>query len=63
VDGEELRRLRTKLGLTQAELAGEVGITPNSLARQERGEIGISEPVSRLVRLLAQRPRRRRKKL
>ena len=37
----ELKSLRTRLGLTQAALAGAVGVVPNTLARWERGEIGI----------------------
>src|SRR3990167_9401839 len=49
---KELRQIRKRLGLTQKELAERVGISPNSLAMQERGEIGISEPVARLVRLI-----------
>jgi 5-methylcytosine-specific restriction protein A len=53
VTGDELRRLRRTLGLTQAALAARVGVTPNSLARQERGELGIAEPVARLLRHLA----------
>ncbi len=52
--GMELKRLRKRLGLTQLQLATQVGVTANSIARQERGEMGIREPVARLVRLLAQ---------
>ncbi len=51
--GKELRRIRKRLGWTQKQLAEAVGIAPNALAMQERGEIGISEPVSRLVLLVA----------
>jgi DNA-binding transcriptional regulator YiaG len=57
VTGTEMRRIRRKLRLTQVELAGLIGIKGNSVARQERGEIGISEPVARLVRLLARKDR------
>jgi len=56
-----MRRMRKALGLTQVELAERVGITANSVARQERGEIGISEPVALLVRLAAKTCRPRRK--
>lgn len=52
--GEELRRLRKRLGLTQAQLAERVGVTRNTIARQERGESGIGEPLARLIRLLAE---------
>lgn len=51
--GRELKTIRKRLGWTQKQLAEAVGITPNGLAMQERGEIGISEPVARLVRLVA----------
>jgi transcriptional regulator with XRE-family HTH domain len=52
VTGHELRQIRKRLGLTQQKMAEQVGITANSLARQERGEQRISEPQARLVRLL-----------
>ena len=55
--GDELRRTRRRLGLTQVQMAESVGIHSNTIARQERGEVGIGEPLSRLVRLMAkQRP-------
>ena len=41
------------MGLTQADFAALVGVAPNSIARQERGEMGIREPLARLVRLMA----------
>ena len=50
----ELRKLRKVLGLTQAGLAKAVGVTPNAIALAERGERGISEPLARLIRMLAQ---------
>ncbi len=53
MNGKELRRIRKQLELTQVQLAEELGIHPNSVARQERGEIGISEPVARLVKMIA----------
>ena len=52
--GKELRQIRQKLGLTQVEFADLVGVTPNSIARQERDEIGIREPQARLIRLLVE---------
>ena len=45
--------IRKSLGLTQADFAALVGVAPNSIARQERGEMGIREPLARLVRLMA----------
>jgi transcriptional regulator with XRE-family HTH domain len=51
--GSQLRRIRTRLKLTQVELAEKIGVHANSVARWERDEVGISEPVARLVRVLA----------
>ena len=50
--GTELRKLRQRLKLTQAQMAKKVGVHSNSLARMERGEMTISEPVARLVRFI-----------
>ena len=61
--GHEVRRIRKRLGLSQAALAKEVGVNVNSVARWERGELGIRESAARLMRLLderTQRPARRR---
>ena len=49
----EFHRLRKVLELTQAGLAKAVGVTPNAIALAERGERGISEPLARLVKILA----------
>jgi transcriptional regulator with XRE-family HTH domain len=50
----QLKAIRKKLGLTQAALAELVGVTTNTIARQERGELGIGEPLARLLKLLAE---------
>ena len=52
--GVQLRRIRHRLGLTQAAMALRIGVAPNSVARWERGEMKITEPVARLVTLLGQ---------
>ncbi len=49
VTAKGLRALRTRLGLTQAELADAVGVVPNTLARWERGELAI--PTGAIERL------------
>jgi len=52
MDSTELRLHRTNLGMTQKAMAQVLGVHGNSLARMERDEMVISEPVARLVRLL-----------
>ncbi len=55
--GKQLRRIRRELSLTQAELAEEIGVAPNTVARWERDERSISEQTSILVRMLAEAAR------
>jgi predicted transcriptional regulator len=52
--GQQMRKIRKGLGLTQKELAVLVGVATNSIARQERGEMGIRESLARLIRLTVQ---------
>ena len=52
--GRELRSIRLKLALTQAALAEAIGVTSNTIARWERGEMAISEPAARLLEKLAE---------
>jgi DNA-binding transcriptional regulator YiaG len=52
--GRELRSIRQKLALTQAALAEAIGVTSNTIARWERGEMAISEPAARLLEKLAE---------
>jgi transcriptional regulator with XRE-family HTH domain len=60
--GPRLRQLRRQLGLTQVALARAIGMTSTSVARYERGEVPIPEPVARLVTLLAQQAPRPKEK-
>ncbi len=53
--GEELRRLRKRMGLTQAQLAVELGSTENTVARWERNEMKVNEQAARLMRTIATR--------
>jgi DNA-binding transcriptional regulator YiaG len=57
VTGQELNALRQKLALTQAALAEAIGVTSNTVARWERGEMTISEPVARLIEKIAEERR------
>jgi transcriptional regulator with XRE-family HTH domain len=60
VEGKTLRRLRRASRLTQAELAKQLGVTPNTVARWERGEVAISDPMARLISLTLGKPERKR---
>mgnify|MGYP001572138269 CR=1 FL=1 len=51
--GEELRRLRKRLRLTQVALAERLAVSANTVARWERDEVPIRESMARLIRLLA----------
>jgi putative transcriptional regulator len=55
--GSEVRRIRKRLGLTQVELAAKIGVTSNTVARWERGLVRVTEPVARLIRLVAKLPK------
>lgn len=52
--GREFRSIRQQLALTQAALAEAIGVTSNTIARWERGEMTISEPAARLLEKLAE---------
>ncbi len=62
VRGVEVRRIRKLMGLTQAQLAEQLGVAENSVARWEREEMGIRPMAERLLRLLAasRKPKGRR---
>ena len=50
--GDSVKPLRQRLGLTQKALAAALGVHPNTVARWERGELGISAPmIDRLDRV------------
>ena len=51
--GAELRGIRGRLGLTQAAFGELVGVRRNTVARWEREERSINEPVARLIERLA----------
>lgn len=56
--GVALKKRRQALGMTQAELARALGVAPNTVARYERDESGIPEPVARLVMLIQPKQKR-----
>ncbi|HKN13412.1 MAG TPA: helix-turn-helix domain-containing protein [Candidatus Binatus sp.] len=51
--GKELKRIRTRLRLTQPELADRIGVHWNSVARWERDEVPIRESMARLIQTIA----------
>ena len=50
-----------RAGLTQAALAAKLGVAANSVARWERNERTIAEPMARLIRLTLELVRPKRK--
>ncbi len=58
----ELRRARHRLRLTQSQFADLVGVAPNSVARWERGEMGMRPTTARLIKLLVMKADRKREK-
>jgi len=47
--------------LTQAALAATLGVAPNTVARWERNERTITEPMTRLIRVTVEASNRKRK--
>lgn len=56
--GAALRKRRKALGMTQVELARAFGIAGNTVARYERDEMRIPEPIARLVIFIQPKKRR-----
>jgi transcriptional regulator with XRE-family HTH domain/uncharacterized protein YuzE len=44
LDGAKLRKERERIGLSQLELARKLSVSPNTVARWERGELKIEHP-------------------
>jgi DNA-binding transcriptional regulator YiaG len=61
VTGEEVRKIRKRLGLSQVAFARLVGVHEITVSRWENGALAIREPTAKLLRLLlGQAPPRRR---
>lgn len=53
MNGQEVRRIRERLGFTQEQLAREVGVHKNTVARWERDELAIRASTARLLQFVA----------
>lgn len=63
MDPDEFKRLREALGLTQDQLAAELGVHRVTVARWETGEHKVPEPAARLLeRLKADSKARKRRR-
>jgi DNA-binding XRE family transcriptional regulator len=60
--GDEVRRVRRNLGMTQLQFAEAVGVARNTVARWERNELTIGSTAAILIRLLGERAPKRRGK-
>ena len=59
MNGQEVREIRDKLGFTQEQLAREVGVHKNTVARWERNELAIRESTARLLAFVVSGVRKR----
>jgi len=57
---KDLKRIRQKLGLTQKELAENLGVALVTVGRWEAGMRKISEPVARLIERIAAEERKKK---
>jgi len=53
--GPDVQRLRRRMALTQAELAARLGVHKLTVSRWECGRVRVTEPMARLLGLLATR--------
>lgn len=53
MDGNDVRALRIRLGLTQKALAHDLGVSSNTVARWERGQLGISSAMTDRLKAIA----------
>ncbi len=54
MNGAAFRRLRTRLGVSQAKLAETMGVSPNTVYRWEADSVAVPPPVAVLLRLLVE---------
>ena len=56
MNGRKARAMRKRLGISQRELGERLGVAQNTVARWERGEVSITEPIERLLRIVGGEP-------
>jgi DNA-binding transcriptional regulator YiaG len=54
--GRKVRTIRMRLGISQRELGDRLGVAQNTVARWERGEVKVTEPIARLLRIVGGEP-------
>jgi transcriptional regulator with XRE-family HTH domain len=59
---DELRRVRERLGWTQADLADALGVHRVTVAKWEAGDRSIPEPVARLAARILKEERQKKKR-
>jgi DNA-binding transcriptional regulator YiaG len=62
MDGDELKAIRSALGLTQAELAEMLEVKPNTVARWERGVLSVPKTVELAMETIERRYKKGSKK-
>jgi len=62
VTGDEVRKTRRLLGLTQRQFGERVGVQRNTVARWERDELTVGATAAILIALLAKQARSPRQK-
>lgn len=58
---EQVRALREHLGLTQAQLAGRLGITQSAVSQIESGAVSVSRRTEKQLRAL-RKPRKQKRR-
>jgi len=58
--GKQLRNVREKVGWTQVEMAKQLRVAPNTVARWERDERSISKPMAKLIEAVFRSQKERR---
>jgi HTH-type transcriptional regulator/antitoxin MqsA len=53
---QEVKRIRTKIGLTQREAGAIIGGGPNAFQKYEQGTVTVSKAISNFLRVLERHP-------